>query len=155
MAGSDPVLMDAYCCQLLHIPVEDVPYIGLSQQLGVGSSDVAQAKIQTIGEKTIWNDLDLPYAGKVVELKDAVEEVDSCSACYGYLLPALDMLKQEGLFSELTEKICIGQGYRGKKGTLGVGSCTSGFDYSIKGCPPTEQEIYEGLKTFILEQEKQ
>lgn len=149
MAGCDPVLMDAYCCGLLHIPVEEVPYIGLSAQLGVGCADAAQAEIRTIGEKTVWNDLDLPYASKVVELKDAVEEVDSCSACYGYLLPALDMLKSEGLLEMLQEKICIGQGYRGKTGKLGVGNCTAKFEFCVKGCPPTEQEIYERLKEYI------
>ena len=77
MAGCDPVLMDAYCCRLLHIPVEEVPYIGLSAQLGVGCGDASLAEITTIGEMTPWNDLDLPYASMVVELKDAVEEVDS------------------------------------------------------------------------------
>ena len=151
MAGCDPVLMDAYCCGLLHIPVEDVPYIGMSAALGVGSTDVEQAQVTVIGEKTKWNELDLPYATKVVELKDAVEEVDSCSACYGYLLPALDMLKEDGLFDKLQEKICIGQGYRGKTGQLGVGNCTAKFDFCIKGCPPTEQEIYEQLKAYILQ----
>ena len=49
MAGCDPVLMDAYCCGLLHIPVEEVPYIGLRAQLGVGCGDAAQAKVCTIG----------------------------------------------------------------------------------------------------------
>ena len=151
MAGCDPVLMDAYCCGLLHIPVEEVSYIGLSAQLGVGCADAAQAEIRTIGEKTVWHDLDLPYASKVVELKDAVEEVDSCSACYGYLLPALDMLKSEGLLEMLQEKICIGQGYRGKTGKLGVGNCTAKFEFCVKGCPPTEQEIYERLKEYILD----
>ena len=67
------------------------------------------------------------------ELQDAVEEVESCSACYGYLIPALDRLKEEGLLPELREKICIGQGYRGKSGALGVGSCTSGFACNLKG----------------------
>lgn len=150
MAGCDPVLMDAHCCGLLHIPVEEVPYIGLSGTLGVGCADASQARVTVIGEETVWNGLDLPYASKVVELRDAVEEVDSCSACYGYLLPALDMLKDEGLFDRLDQKICIGQGYRGRTGKLGVGNCTSGFSFCVKGCPPTEQEIYERLREYIL-----
>ena len=37
---------------------------------------------------------ELPKSRKVVELQDAVEEVESCSACYGYLIPALEMLKK-------------------------------------------------------------
>jgi len=80
---------------------------------------------------------------------DAVEEVESCSACYGYLLPALEMLKEEGLLGELKEKIAIGQGFRGKSGTLGVGNCTRGFDCFLEGCPPTETQIYEFLKAYI------
>ena len=38
----------------------------------------------------------LPKERKIVELQDAVEEVESCSACYGYLIPALQKLKEEG-----------------------------------------------------------
>lgn len=62
-----------------------------------------------------------------MEVADAVEEVESCSACYGYLIPALDRLKEEGVLEKLDTKICIGQGYRGKTGTLGIGSCTRGL----------------------------
>ena len=89
-----------------------------------------------------------------VELQDAVEEVESCSACYGYLIPALDRLREEGLLPELHEKICIGQGYRGKSGALGVGSCTSGFKYNLKGCPPTDEQMYEFLKQYIATRRK-
>lgn len=60
----------------------------------------------------------IPEKRKIVELQDVVEEVESCSACYGYLIPALDRLKEEGLLQELREKICIGQGYRERAGRL-------------------------------------
>ena len=86
-----------------------------------------------------------------MELADAVEEVESCSACYGYLIPALNMLEQDGLLKDFKEKICIGQGYRGKSGNLGVGNCTKAFTHSLKGCPPTEIEMYEFLKAYIKE----
>ena len=43
-----------------------------------------------------------------MEVADAVEEVESCSACYGYLIPALDRLKEEGVLEKLDTKICIG-----------------------------------------------
>lgn len=155
MAALDPVLTDAYACSLLHTDTDDVLYIGLSEGLGVGSSDIKSADIRVIRETAEWRDDNmLPYSGKVVALKDMVDSVDSCSACYGYLLPALQMLKEDGLFDRLDAKICIGQGYRGQKGTLGVGSCTSGFDFCIKGCPPTENQIYEGLKEYISEHKK-
>lgn len=153
MAARDPVLMDAYVCRLLHYQVEEVPYIGLAETLGSGCADVSQAEIRVCGAGKEEMDQELPYATKVVELRDAVEEVESCSACYGYLLPALDQLRDEGLLDQLEEKICIGQGYRGKTGKLGVGQCTSGFAYCIKGCPPTEGQIYEGLKAYLRRQE--
>ena len=88
---------------------------------------------------------------KIVELLDAVEEVESCSACYGYLMPALDRLKEEGLLKKLDTKIAIGQGFRGKSGTLGIGNCTAKFACHLKGCPPTETEIYEFLKTYLTD----
>ena len=142
----DPVLVDAYVCQQLHYEVSEVPYVKMAGELGVGCSDIAKADIRVIGESVEQN---ISKRRKVVEVADAVEEVDSCSACYGYLIPALDMLKQEGLFDRLHEKICIGQGYRGKTGELGVGNCTRNFRHHAEGCPPTENQIYEFLKEYI------
>ena len=59
------------------------------------------------------------------------------------------MLKHDGLFEKLDTKICIGQGYRGKTGKLGVGACTCKFEHNVNGCPPTENQIYDFLKQYI------
>lgn len=64
------------------------------------------------------------------------------------------MLKEEGLFEKLHEKICIGQGYRGQNGELGVGHCTCKFRHHVEGCPPLEKDIYEFLKEYILGKEE-
>ena len=151
MAAVDPVLVDAHAADLLYYKPSDIPYITMAEELGVGSADLSKLEIRLVGgEKSEAEDKTrLPESRKVVELKDAVEEVESCSACYGYLIPALAMLKDEGLFGKLHEKISIGQGYRGKEGTLGVGNCTRKFAHSCPGCPPTEQEIYEFLKAYL------
>ena len=150
MAAADPVLVDAHAADLLYYRPEEIPYIKIAEELGVGSADLSRLQIRLIGEKsTVEDGKRLPESRKVVELKDAVEEVESCSACYGYLIPALAMLKDEGLFEKLHEKISIGQGFRGKEGTLGVGNCTRKFAHSCPGCPPTEQEIYKFLKTYL------
>ncbi len=151
-AGRDPVLMDAVMCRMMHYEVSEIPYIGFSEELGVGCADFEKAVIHTVGEETGG---EIPKSRKVVELQDAVEEVESCSACYGYLIPALEMLKADGLFEKLDEKISIGQGFRGKTGTLGVGSCTKGFACHLDGCPPTEGQIYEFLKEYIQKKEEQ
>ena len=96
----------------------------------------------------------LPKSRKVVELADAVEEVESCSACYGYLIPALEKLKQEGLLDQLHEKIHIGQGYRNRTGELGIGHCTRKFQCYLEGCPPLEDEVYAFLKDYIMNHQK-
>ena len=142
----DPVLVDACVCKQLHYEVEEVPYVKMAAELGVGCADISKADIQILGEAAEHH---IAERRKVVDVADAVEEVESCSACYGYLIPALDMLKQEGLFEKLHEKICIGQGYRGKTGELGVGHCTRNFRCHVEGCPPTETQIYEYLKDYI------
>ena len=179
------VLCDTFVCQMLYYRREDVPYLVMAEELGVGSADLEHANLiqirfekgtkeeeqgseETASGKDInrkakevkdihktvwkgWEDVDIPRERKIVELQDAVEEVESCSACYGYLIPALDMLKQEGLFEKLDCKIAVGQGYRGKSGKLGVGNCTCRFEHFVKGCPPTEIEIYEYLKKYLIQ----
>lgn len=147
MAVADPVLCDAYVCDLMGYTVDEVPYVRMAEQMGVGSADLNKLKVISLNQSE--TEIKIPETKKILELKDAVEEVESCSACYGYLIPVLDKLKEEGLFDKLQDKICIGQGYRGQSGKLGVGNCTRNFEYCVKGCPPTETEIYEFLKRYL------
>ena len=151
MTAADPVLMDACACHMLHYETEDIGYLKMAEELGCGSTDLEHADIRLCRRNADYTESELPKSYKVAALEDAVEEVESCSACYGYFLPALQHLKEEGLLEKLDTKVCIGQGYRGETGKLGVGSCTSGFEYSVKGCPPTEEQIYESLKKYISE----
>ena len=148
LAALDPVLVDAYVCSLLHYETEDVPYIALAEALGVGSARLEAADIRAVDQESV-KDVSVSRPEKVVEVQDHVNEVESCSACYGYLIPALTKLKEEGLLSELNEKIWIGQGCRGRSGELGVGNCTRGFAHYAEGCPPTEEQIYRFLKEYI------
>ena len=137
MTAADPVLMDTCACHMLHYGTRDIDYLVFAEELGCGSTDLEHANIQMCSRNIGYKEPELPKSYKVAALEDAVEEVESCSACYGYFLPALQRLKEEGLLEKLDTKVCIGQGYRGKHGRLGVESCTSGFEYSVKGCPPT------------------
>ena len=152
IAGRDPVLVDAFVCHEMGYGVEEVPYIRMAEALGAGCADWTQARIRELNPPV--SQVVKTGRRKVVEVADAVEEVESCSACYGYLIPALDPLKEEGVLEKLDTKICIGQGYRGKTGTLGIGSCTRGFASCLQGCPPTDEEIYQFLKKCIQEKEE-
>lgn len=152
--AADPVLVDAWVCHMMGYEKDEVPYIGMAESLGIGCGDWRQAKVHEYrdGElsKVDLQDLAVCDHRKVVELKDAVEEVESCSACYGYLLPVMERLREEGLFGRLDTKIAIGQGYQGQSGKLGIGNCTKGFSHHLPGCPPMPDEIYRFLKEYIL-----
>ena len=147
MTALDPVLVDSYVCSLLDYSIEDVPYIGMAEALGVGSSDLSAMRLITCEGEPYE---DLP-ARTILDVSYAVDDVDSCSACYGILIPALERLESEGLLDKLPDRIAIGQGHRGKTGKLGIGNCTASFDICIMGCPPREEDIYSQLKKLALE----
>lgn len=153
-AAADPVLCDAYVCKLMGYKTKEVAYIGMAEKLGVGCGDLSRACISEGNRPGGMEPAKMPDKERVMKLREVTEEVDSCSACYGYLIPALDMLEKEGLLKDFPEKICIGQGFRGKSGVLGVGNCTKGFQHSLKGCPPTELEMYEFLKGYLGEEKR-
>lgn len=167
MAAADPVLVDAYACRLLQYRKEEVPYIGIAEECGVGSADLTRAEIVLAGMEEgggparvirRWNggadaEGEEPLRGrKLLDVSYAVWEADSCSACYSSLAGALIRLKEEGLLEKLTTPIGIGQGMRGRGGKLGVGRCTESFEKCIVGCPPSEEKIYGELKEYLLSQ---
>ena len=145
MTAVDPVLVDAYVCSLMGYEIEDVPYIGMAAELGAGSSELSELRLITCEGEPFE---DLP-SRRLLDVSYAVDEVDSCSACYAVLIPALERLKEEGILDKLPGNIAIGQGHKGCTGLLGVGNCTSGFETYVKGCPPKEEDIYHTLKSLI------
>lgn len=161
MAARDPVLVDAYACQVLQYATSDVPYVGMAEALGCGSTDLTNATIRSadetgiFAEKTTPAQTDavskgLPLTRQYINLYEMIDEVESCSACYANLIPALKRLEDENLLHRLPEKICIGQGFRDKTGKLGCGDCTASFDQYIPGCPPEEDDIYDFLHHYLI-----
>ncbi len=167
MTALDPVLVDSYVCHLLGYAASDVEYIGLSEDLGSGSTDLEKCQISVFANKgkvpkaeKTFGALEHDYyeekrnpSERLLEISYAIEDADSCSACYASLAPAILRLKEEGLFEKLMDKlqgkIAIGQGFAGKEGSFGVGNCCRNFAYNIPGCPPTEEEVYEALKKLL------
>lgn len=154
MVSRDPVLTDAYVCRLLGYELKDVPYITLATKAGVGSDDLDAMIMRTIDGDGEERDEVLPITHKIFKLKDRAEDVDTCSACYESLMEALARLEEEGLLERFSDKIMIGQGNRGKEGLYGIGNCTRLFKHYIKGCPPKANEVYEGIKEWIMESGK-
>ena len=84
-------------------------------------------------------------ARRIAALEKYTAPDSACSACYGSLIYALNKLENEYGRLNLPDRICIGQGYRGKTGELGVGNCTCKFAQTVGGCPPTAGAICEFL----------
>ena len=143
----DPVLCDAFVCDTMGYALHEVPYIQLAEQLGVGSTALHSAEIISINDHIVPMEKHR-RTRKIERLARHIREDSACSACYGALIYALNKLDEERGLSFLREKICIGQGFRQKTGELGVGSCTSRFCYSAKGCPPTATDILRFLREY-------
>lgn len=149
IVGKDPVLIDSYVAQLLGYGVEEIPYIEIAEDIGVGSSRLLDSNIKELNKDT--SPMTITKTRLVEELASYVEEDRACSACYGSLIHALDRLKDRGYIDNIDEKIHIGQGYKDKKGKgIGVGTCTKGFEKSLSGCPPKAKDIVDFLKEYYI-----
>lgn len=148
MVAKDPVLTDAYVCKIFELDIDEVPYVKIAGEIGVGCSDISKLELKYLGSSPD-NDSPLPLSHKMLSVSYAIDDVNSCSACYAGLAEALNRLTDEGLLSDNLPKICIGQGYKGKSGEYGVGACTSRFKHNVPGCPPDSESIYEHIKSWI------
>lgn len=145
IVGKDPVLVDSYVAQLLGYDIEDIPYIGMAEEIGVGRTISSDENIKELNKDT--TPMIIPKTSLVEELTKNVVENMACSACYGSLIHALDRLGDLGYPYGYDGKIYIGQGFKDKKGKgIGIGSCTKGFERSLPGCPPKAKDIIEFLK---------
>lgn len=146
IGGRDPVLIDSFAAQTMGYQPEDIDYIVLANELGVGSMELEYAVIRDLSPEGAKEKQAKPE-GIVKKLSSAVRAGDACSACYGSLIYALNRLRQEGRQVDTAEyEICIGQAFRGQKGDIGIGNCTRLFAHSLKGCPPKAVDIIGFLK---------
>jgi hypothetical protein len=143
-AARDPVLCDAWTAAQMGYRVEEIPYIGMAEALGVGCADPAKAVIRELTPPLVPGKVPAP-SGKVRQLAAYIQEEKSCSACYANLIFALSRMEKAEL-NRLPGKVCIGQGFKGKPGTLGVGRCTGGLTASLTGCPPGGADIVAFLR---------
>nr|AGS52069.1 iron-sulfur cluster-binding protein [uncultured bacterium contig00024] len=144
-AARDPVLCDAYAASLMGYSTEDIPYIGLAGKLGVGNADLNSAKIRELNSPSgNVSNASSVSSGKVAKLISFINESGACSACYASLVYALSHANR-GSLERMKEKICIGQGFKGKHGNIGIGQCCSGFKSFCAGCPPSGVDVLRFL----------
>lgn len=141
-AGKDPVLIDAYACELLGYNTEEIPYIAMSRQLKVGSDKLMPDTVVELNKNTAPAKV-LPSRETDLLSKYIIEN-EACSACYSSLVHALKRVKEKR--SGKLPQISTGQGFIGLSGKLGVGDCTSCFDRYVPGCPPKTKDIIKMLE---------
>ena len=147
-AARDPVLCDTWAAVQMGLHPKDIPYIGIAEKLGVGSANLSAAIIRELN--TAHADAVTAPTGKVKRYASYIDEHNSCSACYASLIHALSRLDQSTL-NRLKDKICIGQGFIGKKGNLGIGKCCADFRFLCRGCPPSGSDILDFLNNKLLQ----
>ena len=145
----DPVLCDAYVCDCMGYTPDDVPYIRMAEKLGLGSTDLASAKITMLNPPQEGSGA-FPKTHRIEKLAGYANAKEACSSCYGSLIHALGRLQEEGFLKKNTPPVSIGQGYRGKEGRVGVGKCTECFEHSCEGCPPKASAIRDFLRKNLL-----
>jgi len=148
--GKDPVLIDSYAANLLGYSTEEIEYIKLAENFGVGNSDLETADILEINKDKASQIKNKSI--KIKKLTKKVEAKEACSACYGSLIHALKRLNEKGELDKIKETIKIGQGYKNKKiNGPGVGNCCSAADNYVKGCPPSAKDILDFLRGEFIE----
>lgn len=148
--GTDPVLIDAYIASCMGYKPQDIDYIKIASDIGVGSCDINNADIIVVSKDTT---VAQPASSrKVQQLAGYIDQKGACSACYANLIQALARLNDKGMLRQFKNKsIKIGQGYKGKEcDGIGIGSCTRGLSRNIKGCPPSTPDILEFLMNDVL-----
>ncbi|MCF0238136.1 MAG: DUF362 domain-containing protein [Sphaerochaetaceae bacterium] len=148
LMAQDSVLLDTYCASLMGFSLSDIPYIGLSEKAGVGTTNLKTLKLTELNTPTAGPALP---SGRIRQLVKYIDARSACSACQANLVHALKRIDDnEGLYGLGNRKISIGQEFKGKTGMdIGVGSCCSGANTTCKGCPPTASAIMTMLEEFI------
>ncbi len=141
MLGFDPVLLDSYGARLMGYRPDEIGHLRLAQQYGAGEFvDDATEIIEMNAENKPKT---APVRSSIVKrLASYIDEDSACSACYANLVFALNNTNRKP-----TEKLKIGQGWRGKQCEgMGIGNCVSGCSRHVRGCPPTAVDIIDFLE---------
>lgn len=136
LLGTDPVQLDTYGCRLMGLPLDAVPYIGLAESWGAGSTFIGPDDLVRLNapESSVGYP---PPSGKVARLTAKVQADSACSACFAGLVRALYTADTAPRIP-----IAIGQGWRGKPfDGLGIGRCCDCASRTVQGCPPTAEAI--------------
>jgi hypothetical protein len=159
LVSDSPVSADAVASRLMGFVPEEIPYLWLSAERGLGEIQLQNISVEP-RDYLKWEDpFDLPPSKFSIPFPDVVVyDEGSCSACLSTLLLFLQKYHQQLDDYRLSDKkVHIGIGkYLDScpEGTILIGNCASNIKnrgISIKGCPPISSEI---MRTLVLVKER-
>jgi len=146
IVGRDTFLVDSYCAELIGYTPSEIGYLEYGKRIGLGEYFSKEDKIIEINieDKAPSNIKSTRLADRYSQM---INENSACSACYSALLYALH---RYGSKAKNLPSIHIGQGYKGMTSGdgIGIGNCACGFAYSVAGCPPNANSIYQTLRSI-------
>lgn len=153
LVSDSPLSADAVASRLMGFSPEEIPFLFLSAELGLGEIQLQNISVEP-QDYLKWEDpFELPPSKFSIPFPDVtVYDEGSCSACLSTLLLFLQKYHQQLDDYRLNDnKVHIGIGkYLNAcpDGTVLVGNCTSNIKKRgifIKGCPPVSSEIMRTL----------
>ena len=150
IGGTDPVLVDSYAAELIGLEIEEIPYISMSNQAGIGKlfNNETVLKEYRLDD---YPQVTLKPSPRVKRLAEHIVEVGACSPCYGALIHALSRLEERGTLEKIPGKIFIGRKFKDiESSSLGIGVCTAKFNKSVSGCPPKARDIVKYLEEHLI-----
>lgn len=145
LVGTDSVLLDSYGAELIGLSPDEVDYIPMAEQLGVGKRFQGPEQLIEINTPPDTQK-SFPLSRRASMLARNVKADQACSACFGSLIHALNRLDEMGMLSRIRQPICIGQGYQDQPVPgLGIGRCCRNAESCVGGCPPSARAIVDFL----------
>ncbi len=150
--GTNPVEVDSVVADTLGYRPRDIRHIAYSADAGLGACDLRKIRIQSLNRPSEVKRLSPPihYSKR---FPCSISAEGACCTCMGNFIFALERLNEKGVLSDRISFL-IGQNPeipgRKKPFTIAVGQCASkqaAADFCIDECPPTANNIYEGVAT--------
>ncbi len=144
LIGRDPVLIDSYGAALIGLSPDEVPYISMAKELGIGSLFTGKELVDL--NRPEQDATSFALSRRSSALLKPVKQDQACSACLGALVHALNRQEESGRRNRTG--ICIGQGFKQKPGDgIGIGFCCAQFKDHVPGCPPSAKDILDFLES--------
>lgn len=157
VVGVDAFATDAVACELMGIPVHDIPHLRLGAERGCGIIDLNKIRVSPDNWRDSRQSFELPPQNLSLEFPNVtIFDAQSCSACQASLL--LFLRKHgERLFGAKDNKgntpIAIGKGHESlPPETICVGNCTARLREGrlfVPGCPPVVSEILNACDEYF------